>query len=219
MSNLAPELLAKSLLPPNGKDSERAIEAAMRADVDLSAVGTLWNAQTCPAQILPFLAFGLAIARWDENWTEEEKRAEIANAIAFHKRKGTRGIVEEALERFHPMLQLVEWWEANPPREPYTFEVRAPAELIPASFLNAETVTAIIRDVASVMPVRCHFDFVQSLEAQAALFLAGGAVVGGYYRNEANAAHDESQSWSSFLQTEDGEPFQTEDGNAFLEDV
>lgn len=206
------EALPDSLLPPNSSNAEKALEAALRMDVDLSAVGTLWDPATCPPAVLPFLAWGLAIAQWDPTWTEAEKRTAIAEAIPFHRRKGTRGIVEDVLARFNPLLEVAEWWEMNPKAAPHTFEVRAPANLIPASFLNAETVNAIIRDVSSVKPLREHFNFVQVLEAQAGAYLTGAGQVGTYNRHDYLAAHDPDPIWNSYLQTEIGEPLQTEAG-------
>ncbi len=218
MSVLPPDLLAKSLLPPNATDAERAVENAMRADIDLSTIGSLWNPATCPVAVLPFLAWGLAIARWDPEWTEAEKRAAIADAIPFHQRKGTRAVVREVLDRFHPLLQIAEWWETSPRGDPHTFEIRAPAADIPASFLTTDTAAAIIRDVASVKPVRSHFTFVQSLEAQALGWLASGANLATFSRTSLEAAHDADPIWAQLLQTEDGEPL-SDDGGDFLEHV
>ncbi len=216
MSVLPPELLAKSLLPPNATDAERAVEDAMRADIDLSAVGTLWNPATCPAEILPFLGWGLAISRWDPDWSEAEKRAAVADAIPFHRRKGTRAALREVLDRFEPLLQIVEWWENSPRGAPHTFEVRAAADQIPASFLTAETATAIIRDVAAAKPVRSHFTFIQSMQAQAQAWLMGGAQMATWSRTQVEAAHDDDPIWALLLQTEDGEPL-SDDAGEFLE--
>lgn len=213
MSVLDPALLDRSLLPPNATDGERAIEDAMRAGIDLALVGTLWNPASCPAAILPYLAWGLAISRWDPEWTEAQKRAAIADAIPFHRRKGTRAIVREVLDRFNPLLQIVEWWETSPRGTPHTFEVRAPAADIPASFLTAEVASAIIRDVASVKPARSHFTFVQSLEAQATLWMAAGASLATFSRTTLAAAHDDDPTWAVALLTEDGEPIFSEDGD------
>jgi phage tail P2-like protein len=204
-----------SFLPANATGGERALEQAMRMQPDLSSVGTLWNPETCPADVLPFLAWGVAISHWDADWTEAEKRASIAAAIPFHQRKGTRAAVEEVLARFHPLLSVVEWWEANPRREPHTFEVRAPAGPggIDASFLTAETAEAIIRDVAAAKPLRAHFDFVHMLEAQASLWIAGGVIPGTMHRADYTAEHDTSRDWGALFQTEDGEPIRTPDGD------
>lgn len=208
-----------SLLPPNATGAERALEQAMRSGIDLAAVGTLWNPETCPVDVLPFLAWGLAISHWDRDWTEAQKRGAIADAIPFHQRKGTRAAVEEVLARFHPLLSLVEWWQANPRRDPYTFEVRAPAgpDGIDASFLTTETAEAIIRDVAAAKNARSHFYFVFALEAQATLWMAGGFMPGTATRADYSAELDESRDWDIVLQTEDGEPIRTEDDTDFLE--
>lgn len=206
-----------SLLPPNASRAERALEEAMLSGIDLAAVGTLWNPQTCPAEVLPFLAWGLAISHWDSAWTVAEKRAAVLGAIPYHQRKGTRAAVEEVLARFHPLLTLVEWWETSPPRAPHTFEVRAPALEIGADFLTAETAEAIIRDVAAAKPLRAHFDFVQWLEAEAELYMAAGGLVGSMFRADYAATHDTSRDWTRVFQTEDGEPIRTEDAADFLE--
>lgn len=209
--------MTDTLLPPNARPSEHALESAMRADIDLSAVGTLWNPETCPVDILPFLAWGLAISHWDAAWSESEKRSAVAAAIPYHQKKGTRGAVEQVLERFHPLLTLTEWWQVSPPRTPGTFEVRAPAS-IGADFLTIETAEAIIRDVAAAKPLRAHFDFVQVLEAQATAWLINAAQAGVFYRDEGTAASDESRDWTAVLQTENGEPIRDADGPDFLED-
>lgn len=208
-----------SLLPINATAQERVLETALRSGIDLSAVGTLWDPETCPVDVLPFLAWGLAISHWDASWTESQKRAAIAGAIPFHRKKGTRAAVEEILARFHPLLTIVEWWEANPKRDPYTFEVRAPAgpDGIDAAFLTIETAEAIIRDVAAAKSLRSHFDFVFSLEAQAAVWIAGGTMPGSMLRADYAATLDTSRDWTIVLQTEDGEPVLTPNGGAYLE--
>lgn len=206
-----------SLLPPNATPAERALEDAMLSRIDIAAVPTMMNPATCPADELPFLAWFLAISHWDTAWTEAEKRAAIAGAIAFHKIKGTRAAVEQVLARFHPLLTVTEARETNPPRPPHTFEVRAPALEIGADFLTAETAEAIIRDVAAAKPLRSHFDFVQTLEAEAALYMAAGGITGSMWRSDFAAGHDTSRDWNAVLQTEDGEPIRTEDGLDYLE--
>jgi phage tail P2-like protein len=212
-----------SLLPPNSTPAERALEAAMRAEIDLAAVGTLWNPATCPADVLPFLAWGLAISHWDPSWSEAEKRAAIAGAIPFHRIKGTRAAVEQVLARFSSLLRIVEWWEANPPRAPHTFEVRAPAgpdgdpAAIDASWLTPETQDAIIRDVAAAKPLRSHFDFVWALEAEARIWIGGGLMGGTQHRADYAAHLDTSRDWSIVLLSEIGEPIEATDDTSLLE--
>lgn len=206
-----------SLLPPNSTAAEIALEQALLVRVDLSRVAALKNPFACQADVLPFLGWELAISHWDTTWTVAEKRAAVAGAVAFHKRKGTRAAVEEVLARFHPLLSVVEWWQMDPVGVPHTFEVRAPALEIGAEFLTAETAESIIRDVAAAKPLRSHFDFVQALEAQGTLFMAAGGFAGGMHRADYQAQHDASRDWSLVLQTEIGEPVLTEDGLDYLE--
>ncbi|PNU06474.1 phage tail protein I [Novosphingobium guangzhouense] len=188
----------------------------MLSRIDFSAIGTEWNPATCLPGVLPFLAWGLAISHWDSAWTLQEKRDAVANAMRFHKIKGTRAAVEEVLDRFHPLLTVVEGDGMVSPR-PHTFEVHAPAIEIGADFLTPQTAAAIIRDVAAAKPLRSHFNFVQLLEVQATLFMAAGGMAGTMFREDYAVTHDTSRDWSKILQTDDGEPIRDEDGN-FLED-
>lgn len=189
----------------------------MRSGIDISALGDVKDPRTCPPEYLPFLASELAISHWDTNWSVEEKRAAVMGAIPFHKIKGTRAAVDQVLARFHPLLSVTEWWQTSPRRSPYTFEVRAPAE-IEADFLTPETADAIIRDVAAAKPLRAHFDFVQVLEAQAGLYMSAGGMGGAFMRAECTTTIDTSRDWSRIWQTADGEPLLTEDGLEYWEE-
>jgi phage tail P2-like protein len=208
---------ATTLLPPNATAAERALEEAMRATIDFAAVGTLWDPATCPAEVLPFLGWGLAISHWDTDWTVAEKRAAVAAAVAFHKIKGTRAAVEQALARFSPLFSIVEWWETTPRGRPHSFQVRANVLEIDPDFLTTATTDAIIRDVAAAKPLRAHFDFVQSLEAQALVYLNAAGTAGAMMRADYDARHDISRDWSIVLQTEDGEPIRDESTDSYLE--
>lgn len=214
--SITDQVREKSLLPGDASPLELALEDAMRADIPISDIGTLWNPATCPVAVLPFLAWGLAISQWDSEWSEAQKRAAIADAIPFHRRKGTKAAVCEVLERFHPLLQLVEWHEMAPRGEPHTFEVRAPAADIPASFLTPQTAAAIIRDITATKPVRAHFTFVQNIEATAAIYLVGASRAASFARTRHSAAHDDDASWAGWLITQDGQPIQDQSG-AFLQ--
>ena len=207
----------KTLLPHNAKADERAMEQAMQARIDLSNIGTLKNPLTCTASVLPFLASELAVSHWDTAWSEAEKRQAVADATAFHKIKGTRAAVEEVLARHHGALDVVVWHEANPRRSPFTFEVRAPAAEIPASFLTQDRAEAIIRDVAAAKSLRDHFDFVQNIGLTSGMFVAAGGKSGTALRADYAAARDDSRDWSILLQTEDGEPIANGEAADFLE--
>lgn len=87
-----------SLLPPNSTAAEQAIEQAKaRAFALPVSVDQLWSAATCPAALLPWLAWALSVDSWDGQWSEERQRAVIAASIGVHRRKGTVGAVKAAL--------------------------------------------------------------------------------------------------------------------------
>lgn len=207
-----------SILPPASTPLEKSLEQAGAALLDFGTpLRLIWSPAHCPVTHLPWLAWSVAISHWKTTWSVEYKRAAIADAIPYHRRKGTRRAVEEVLARYHPALAIVEWHETSPRRAPHTFEVRAPASEIPASFLNAATTDAIVADVAIAKPARAHFDFVQTLESRGTLYMAASGMGGALHRADYHAEHDTSRDWTTVFQTEDGEPIRTEDGLDYLE--
>lgn len=112
------------LLPANATDQERALsEATARIDGIDVPIADLWNPQTCPAALLPWLAWALSVDVWDATWTEAQKRSVIAASVAVHRIKGTRGAVVRALDALGYDVSLVEWFEGAPKGEPYTFRL------------------------------------------------------------------------------------------------
>ncbi len=79
----------KTLLPPNRTVLETALEQAISAEIDPSAIATLWDPHTCPIDVLPWLAWAFSVDDWDDTWRETVKRAVVAESIETHKLKGT----------------------------------------------------------------------------------------------------------------------------------
>lgn len=86
-----------SLLPPSSTPLERAIEQTQARFSPAAIVPTLWNAETCPTAILPYLAWALSVDEWDHGWSEEKKRAVILEARTIHQHKGTPSAIRRAL--------------------------------------------------------------------------------------------------------------------------
>lgn len=99
-----------SLLPPAATPLERAIEQTQAVRLDLAAiVPTLWNAATCPAALLPHLAWALSVDEWDNGWSIEKKRTVIAEARYIHQHKGTPSAIRRALASIgQPDADLIE---------------------------------------------------------------------------------------------------------------
>lgn len=112
------------LLPPNATAQERALSEAIArvSDVPL-LVRESWDPDTCPAELLPWLAWAYSVDAWDVEWTEQEKRDVIRASLDVHKHKGTIGAIDRALKPLGYLIEVIEWWETTPKGEPYTFSI------------------------------------------------------------------------------------------------
>lgn len=88
-----------TLLPPNASALETSLDrtAAARMATMHPSVGTLWNASTCPAKLLPYLAWSVAVDEWDNTWGVDRKREVIRQAPEIQRKKGTPGAIRRAL--------------------------------------------------------------------------------------------------------------------------
>lgn len=82
-----------------------------------------WNPDTCPAELLPWLAWAFSVDEWDATWTEQEKRDVIKASVEVHKHKGTIGAIDRALKPLGYLIEVIEWWEETPQGDPYTFSI------------------------------------------------------------------------------------------------
>lgn len=97
------------LLPKNATALERAFSVAAGRFNPPAVVPSLWNPATCPAAVLPFLAWALSVDEWDHGWPIEKKRAVIAAARAIHQKKGTPLAVRTSLAALgQPDADLIE---------------------------------------------------------------------------------------------------------------
>ncbi|WP_375581758.1 phage tail protein I [Marinobacter adhaerens] len=113
------------LLPSNATPLERAAAEALaeiqRVPIPLR---TLWNPKTCPAKLLPYLAWAFSVDRWDPAWTEPEKRDVIAASFFVHKKKGTISALRRVVEPLGYLLEITEWWQTVPLGTPGTFALK-----------------------------------------------------------------------------------------------
>lgn len=79
-----------TLLPPNATSAERAMDGATSRMSDVPVpIKTLWNADTCPVELLPWLAWTFGVDEWSNEWPEEAKRNTIRDAVMVQQRKGS----------------------------------------------------------------------------------------------------------------------------------
>lgn len=114
------------LLPPNRTPLE-ALTAQTIAEATALAVEhhTLWDPDTCPEDVLPWLAWAVGVAEWSADWPESQRRAVVGAAIARRRRLGTVQSARESVEAVVNMgidgLEFAEWFEYG--GRPGTFRI------------------------------------------------------------------------------------------------
>jgi phage tail P2-like protein len=112
------------LLPANATAQERAVSLAIeRSGAVPPVVREVWNPDTCPANLLAWLAWAFSVDEWDPAWTDAQKRGAIKSSIEVHRYKGTIGAVRSALEGLFYDVQVQEWFNQLPAGAPYTFRI------------------------------------------------------------------------------------------------
>lgn len=112
------------LLPPNSTALERAAAQALAQLADVPVpLREIWNPDTCPAAVLPYLAWAFSVDRWDSSWSETVKRNVIKAAFFVHKRKGTISALRRVVEPLGYLLRVVEWWQTEPSGPAGTFRL------------------------------------------------------------------------------------------------
>ena len=214
-----------SLLPPNATAVERAIEAvaAERIDAVPAPQRSLWNPDTCPLPLLPFLAWALSIDDWDPSWPEAVKRQQVRQAIPDHRHKGSAAVVRAAIARRDLLAGegidtgaeptgLVEWWQDTPRGQPHTFRVEVPVS--PGSPRGSAAFVAQLKaDIDRVKPARSHMSTRQRLGAALRGSVVGRSRLATFRRLETDCPTVEPEpTWRRVVQAETGEPLEAEAG-------
>lgn len=89
-----------SLLPSNRSEWATAISetGAARYPLPAELVASVWSPATCPAHILPYLAWALSVDLWDEAWPEVKKREVCRRALDLHRLKTTPAGIKQHVE-------------------------------------------------------------------------------------------------------------------------
>ncbi|HDS3107808.1 phage tail protein I, partial [Escherichia coli] len=115
--------MSDSRLLPTGSSPLEVAAARACAEIEKTPVSIreLWNPDTCPANLLPWLAWSFSVDRWDDKWPEATKRAVIHDAYFIHCHKGTIGAIRRVVEPLGYLIEVREWWQLN--EEPGTFRI------------------------------------------------------------------------------------------------
>lgn len=143
-----------TLLPHNSTPQEQAIDgASSRVSSIPVPLRSLWNPDTCPVSLLPWLAWGLSVDEWNPDWTEPQKRSVIRESVSVHRLKGTIGAVRRIVDSFGLGIVIREWWQKSPAGTPHTFTLSISVDQIPTGALDS-----IINSVRKAKPIRSDFD-------------------------------------------------------------
>ncbi|MRL73698.1 phage tail protein I [Klebsiella pneumoniae] len=113
-----------SLMANGSSLLEQRAAAACASIIDLSVpLRDLWNPWKCPVKFLPYLAWAFSVDRWEETWSETEKRQAVSDAFWIHQRKGTVAAVRRVIETLGYSMTLQEWWEVADPTGTFRLEI------------------------------------------------------------------------------------------------
>ena len=76
-----------------------ALAARRTADLQLTMPATAWDADGCPPEWLPVLAWALHVDVWDSSWPVDRMRGAIREAVELHRAHGTESAMRTVLER------------------------------------------------------------------------------------------------------------------------
>ena len=113
-----------NLLPPNTTQLEKKLTDAASFAQNLNGnLSTLIRIDDAPADFLSILAWQFSVDRWQEDWPDDIKRAQIKNSIKVHRHKGTNYALRQIVESFGYSLTVHEWFNETPMNEPGTFQI------------------------------------------------------------------------------------------------
>lgn len=168
---------AQQLLPGNSTPLERqaaqALTQIQRVPIPLRQ---LCNPDTCPVDLLPYLAWAFSVDRWDSKWAEATKRSAIRSSHFIHSRKGTIGALRRVVEPLGYLIEVLEWWQTSPLGVPGTFAIKVGVLETGITEEMYQELTWLIDDAR---PVTRHLTGLAiSLETQGAFYI-GAALYDG----------------------------------------
>lgn len=166
-----------SILKPNATPHEHALEQAIqKGKPDLTPIAQLMDPETCPAELLGWLAWAFSVDVWETTWTEATKREVIRRAIDVHRVKGTGGAVRRALASIGLGSVISEWFEHG--GAPHTFLIDVGVEdVFAAGFLiDPDLVAEVDQVIRNVKPVRSKYELTigEGMEAAGYVRTASG---------------------------------------------
>ncbi|GGY03768.1 phage tail protein I [Paludibacterium paludis] len=169
--------MTKPLLPSGSTPLELAAAEALADAMTLPVpLRTLTNPDTCPVNLLPYLAWALSVDRWDQDWSESTKRKVIKASWYIHKHKGTIGALRRVVEPLGYLIEVIEWFQQKPAAPRGTFRLRV-------GVLDTGITDAMYQELERMIddakPLTRHLvGLAISLEARGQVTIAAGVYLG-----------------------------------------
>ncbi|HAV5499792.1 phage tail protein I [Acinetobacter baumannii] len=136
-----------NLLPPNTTPFEKRIVETTSKTTELNTnLSSLIRIDDAPADFLSILAWQFSVDRWQDDWPDEIKRAQIKNSIKVHTYKGTNFALRSIVESFGYSLTVHEWWQESPKSEPGTFQITIDTNSKPLTEKTYKTLVELLND-------------------------------------------------------------------------
>lgn len=136
-----------NLLPPNTTVFEKKIVETTAKTTELNTnLSSLIRVDDAPADFLSILAWQFSVDRWQDDWPDEVKRAQIKNSIKVHTYKGTNFALRSIVESFGYSLTIHEWWQESPMNEPGTFQITIETNGRALTEKTSKTLVELIQD-------------------------------------------------------------------------
>lgn len=165
-----------SLFPSNRTKLEDTLEQVINVAFDTTMqIATLWNPDTCPLHLLPWLASAMSVDFWDEKWSEETKRRVIRASVEVHRNKGTVGSIKRALwAAGYGKIEVIEryGWETYNGAYKYDGSIAYAAPDLWFEYrikltrpITIEQAAQVREILSTVAPVRCRLKALEFPEA------------------------------------------------------
>lgn len=165
------------LLPPSSTPLERALANTVAKVSTLpTPARDLWNPDTCPVELLPWLAWAFSLDDWDVTWTEAQQRAAVKASYSVHRYKGTIGSVKDALQALGLGVQVQEWFNQIPAGDPYTYKLLLEVNQYGVSLAQLETIQAVVENAKNL---RSHMTTLDLTVASNAMVYIGAVAMSG----------------------------------------
>lgn len=165
------------LLPPNATPQERALSetTARIGDVPVP-IRDLWDPETCPVELLPWLAWAFSVDDWDPLWTEVQQRQAVKASYQIHRHKGTISAVKDAMSALGYDAEVIEWFNQTPAGDPYTFDLKLGVDQNGIVLADVNRLLAVIE---SSKNLRSHLGTIDiTVKSSAQVYTATVATVG-----------------------------------------